>query len=133
MRGDRHRRDAARTQDSPRLLQSPHVVVDVLDHLAEDDRVERRVGERESGDVGLDDRSANAPRKHFAGGRRDVSADDQEAALLEQLRERSLSRPYVQHLGPRLGGQEELQEQPLTQLVARSHEVRCGPPLVRQG
>jgi hypothetical protein len=107
----RHRecRRAARTHDAPTLLQRRDVVLDVLEHLAEDHRVEALVGKRERGRACADDRPVNPGREDEVGGLRDVRAHDVEPVLLEELRERALARPDVEHRPPRPAAQEEVE------------------------
>jgi hypothetical protein len=127
---NRERHDAAGAQDAAGLAESRNVVVEMLDDLTEDHCVEARVRKRQRGHIGSDDGSANALLENVAGRRGDVRAHDVEAPLLELRGERSLSRPGVQDLAPRLRGQEEPEEEPLAQLVPRPDEVGRRSPLV---
>jgi hypothetical protein len=113
MGGYRQHGDARRPQHAPCLDQRRNVVVHVLDYLSEDDRIEARVRKREGSGIRPDDPPANTLGQDLARRRRDVRAHDLEAALLEQLRERSLTRADVENPRPGEGGQKELQEQPL--------------------
>jgi hypothetical protein len=130
----RHREhdDARRSNHASGFDQGRDVVLDVLDHFSEDNRVEARVGKRQGSGVRSDDWPANALGQEAANRRRDVRAHDLEPPVLEEPGERSLARADVEHPRPGRCREKELQEQPLAQVVARADEVGRGSPLVRQ-
>jgi hypothetical protein len=130
MGGNRERCDPTRPEHTARLPQGGHVVVEVLDHLAEDDRVEPRVFERQCEEIGSNDRSTDSLDENLARHPRDVCANDVETAILEQPRERPLAGSDVENPTARLSRQEQLQQQALPQLVPWPDEVGGGPPLV---
>jgi hypothetical protein len=96
---------SAGAQDPPRFPERRDIVGHVLDHLAEHDCVEARVGKGKLGDVGSDHGSAHPPRQHVTSLGRDVAADHVEAAVFEQSRERPTSGAGVQDRLPRPGVQ----------------------------
>jgi hypothetical protein len=89
----------------------------VLEHLAEHGRVEGRILEGKRLDRRLAHRPAHACAQDLDSGRCCVDARHLEAELLQALRERALTGAYVEHAlaGPCF--QEELEQQPLAQLM----------------
>jgi hypothetical protein len=107
-RRDGEGEDSVRTKDAGDLPEG-RAVVHVLEHLAENGCVEAPVGEGQRRHVRLDDLSGNGPAQDAEGGRLDVSRYDVEAALLEEPRERPLSRSGVQHACAGLAREKEVE------------------------
>ena len=119
--GSEHARD---------LGQRARVIGHVLEHLAEDGRVEALVGEGHGRHVGELDRARQATSQDVDRRRRVVDARHVESESRQPQREASLSGSCVEHARTGGRGQEEVEQQAFAQLVPRADELRLRPPLV---
>jgi hypothetical protein len=105
-------------------------VLDVLEHFAKHGRVECPVGKREVGHVCLGDRTRDPRAEEFDRGGGCVDARHVEAAVGKPEGEAARSRAGVQDLRARLAREEEVEQEPLAQLMTWPDELRGRSPLV---
>jgi hypothetical protein len=130
MSRNRERSDGAWAQDAHGFAQRRYIILEVLDHLPEHNRVEGRVCKWQRGDVGAQNCSPHPLAENVAGRLRDVGTDDVEAPVLEQARERALPGPGVEDLPSGCGRKEEPEKELLAQLMTRPDEIRRATPFV---
>ena len=131
----RHREgeDGAGGEHARRLAHGERVVGDVLEHLAEHERVEGRVREGKHRRVGRDDLAAHALPQRRERRLAELRAGHLEAARREPVRERALAGADVQHAPSGACAEQHAEEQPFAQLVARADEVGVAAPDVPFG
>src|SRR5262245_49354324 len=130
IRRDGDRDHAAGAHHARNLLQRRLVVLDVLEHLAEDRSVELRFAEWQGGDVGVDRLAGDTIAKHRHRVRRRVDARHFIAERLEPHRQRALAGAGVEDRPARPAGEKQVDKQPLAELVTRPHKLGRGSPLV---